>query len=105
MLKLRQFNLQLAFARARPLRKDIKNERSPVEHLAIENLLEVTTLGGGKFVVENDRIHVRMAATLSKFVRLAFADERPGARCSQLLQAVPDDLASSGRRQLRKLLQ
>ena len=46
MLELREFNLQLAFLRAGALRKNIKDERSAVEDLAIEDAFEVSALGG-----------------------------------------------------------
>ena len=76
-----------------------------IENLAVENLLQVAALRGRKFIVENDRIHVRAAAMLGKFVRLAFADESGRARRDQLLDAVADDLPASGGGQFGKFLQ
>ena len=45
MLQLRQLDLQLAFTRAGALGENVENQRSPIENLAVENLLEVTALG------------------------------------------------------------
>src|SRR5205823_4512817 len=44
MLQLGQLNLELAFAGASALRKDIKNEGRAVQDFAVENFLEVAAL-------------------------------------------------------------
>ena len=89
MLKLRQFDLQLAFLRAGALREDIEDQRGAVENLAIEDVFQVAALRGGKFVVENDGVHVVPLAIRGEFVRLAAADERGGIGRFQFLRAVP----------------
>ena len=46
MLELRQFDLQLAFARAGALRKNVENERRAIQDFAVENFFEVAALRG-----------------------------------------------------------
>ena len=105
MLKLREFDLQLAFFRACTLRKNIKNERCAIENLAIENTLEIAALRGGKFVVENDGIHVLAAAVFGEFAGFAAADERAGDRGIELLGAVANDLTAGGGGELGKFVE
>ena len=105
MLKLRQFDLQLAFAGARALGENIENERGAVEDFAIENPLEISALGGRKLVVENNRIDFRAAAVQREFIRFPLADERPGTGCGHFLQPIADDFGSGGGSQLGKFLQ
>src|SRR3954471_21840773 len=105
MLKLRQLDLQLALACPGPLRENIKNQRRPIQYLAIENSLQVAALGGRKLVVEDHGIHIRPSAMLREFIRLAFADESSSARRGKLLQTIAHNLAPCGRGQLGKFLQ
>ena len=44
MLQLRQFDLQFAFPRARPLRENIQNQRGAVQHLAAEDIFQIPAL-------------------------------------------------------------
>ena len=45
MFELGKFNLQLAFATARPLREDVEDQRRPVEHPQAKGPLQVALLG------------------------------------------------------------
>ena len=105
MLELRQFDLQLALARAGAPGENVEDERGAVQHLAVENLLQVSALGRGKFIVEDDRIDVVPPAVRGKLVGLALADERGRVRGLQLLDAVADHLAARGGGQLGKFVQ
>ena len=105
MLKLRQFDLQLAFPRAGALREDVEDERRPVEHLALETRFQVAALGRGEFVVEDDRVHLLAAATRGKFVGFAAADERAGHRRLELLDSVANDFATGGGGQFAQFVQ
>ena len=67
MLKLRQLDLQLAFARAGALREDVENQRRAVENFAVENFFEVAALRRRKVVVENHRVHVLPPAEIREF--------------------------------------
>src|SRR5436190_18819001 len=105
MLKLRQFDLQLAFATARALGKDIQNQRRAVENFAIENFLEVSALSWRKFIVEDNRIDIGAATMQCEFIRLAFANESSSTGSRHLLQAIAYDFGSGGGSQLGKFLQ
>src|SRR5208282_545732 len=47
MLELRQFDLQLAFARPGALGEDVEDERRAVENFALEDFFEIAALRGG----------------------------------------------------------
>ena len=106
MLELRQFDLQLAFARAGALGEDVEDERRAVENLAVENLLQVAALRGGKFVVEDDRVHVLLPAVARRTPRPCLC------RCTwrrmgvvEFLRAVADDFAAGGGGQFGEFLE
>jgi len=101
MLQLGEFDLEFTFARARSLRENIEDQRGAVENLAIEDAFEVAALGGGKFLVKDNGIHVSLAAMLGEFVRFAFADEGGSAGGSQFLDSVANDLSAGGGGQFR----
>lgn len=105
MLELREFNLQFALSRAGALGEDVENQGGAVEHLAVEDALKVAALCRGKFVVENDRVHVLATAMLREFIRLAAANE--GARDGgfHFLGAVSDDFAASSAGEFREFVQ
>ena len=96
MLQLRQFDLQFAFARAGALRENIQDQRGAVEDFAAENLFQVAALGGGKFVVEDHRVHVVVAAECGEFVGFAAADEGAGDGRLEFLGAAADDGPAGG---------
>ena len=105
MLKLRQLNLEFAFPSSSALGKNIKDERGPVEDLAVEYPLQIAGLGWGKLVIKDDRIHVSLAAMQRELIRLALADISAGAGRGHLLDAIADNLATGRCCQLGKLLQ
>lgn len=70
-MQLSQLNLQLTFAGLCALREDIENQRCAIEDLAIELLLEISALGGGEFVIEDDRVNLLFAASSREFLDLA----------------------------------
>ena len=105
MLQLRQLDLQFALPGAGALGEDVENQRRPVEHFALEHLLQVPVLCRRQFVVENDRINVLSPAVPRKFVRLAAADEGRGFRSLESLSAVADDRRPRGHRQFGQFIQ
>ena len=105
MLQLRQLDLQLALPRARTLRENIENERRAIEDLAVERLLQVAALRGGKLVVEDDRVHLRLLALFGELLRLAFADISRRARGGQLLNPLAHHFAARRSGQFGKLRQ
>ena len=100
MLQLCQLYLQLAFPGPCSLREDVQDQRSPIQNFTIEDSFKVAALGGRKFVVENDRIHIGPMAVQRKFVGFAFAKEGAGTGRNQLLQPVSDNSASRSSSQL-----
>ena len=105
MLQLREFNLQFALFRAGPPRKNIKDQRSPIQDFAVEHPFQIAALGWRKFVVEDNRVDIRPAAMLGEFVSLAFANESRRTRCNHTLQTVSNDLPTSRDSQFGKFLQ
>jgi hypothetical protein len=105
MLQLSQLDLQLAFASPRSLRENIQNQRGAIQHLAIEDRLQIPALSRREFVIENDSIDVGFAAMIGKFRGLSFADKRAGARGGHFLQAIPHDLSSGGGSEFGQFLQ
>ncbi len=96
MLELRQFNLQLAFARPGALGEDVEDERRAVNDFALEDFFEVAALRGRKVVVENHRVHVVAPAEVREFLGLALADERGGRQRLHFLDSGVNDLAAGG---------
>ena len=105
MLKLRQFDLELAFSRPRSLGKDVQNERGAIQDLAIEYLFQVAALRGRKFVVEDDCIDVGATAVIRELVRFALADKSSGVRRVEFLDPLPSDFGARGGGQLGQFLQ
>jgi len=97
MLKLREFNLHFAFARAGALRENVEDERGAIQNFALKDFFKVAALRGRKFVVENHRVHFVRLAEFCKFLGLAFADERGGVKRFQFLNAGFNDFAAGGR--------
>ena len=85
--------------------ENVENERRAVEDLAVERLLQIAALRGGKLVVEDDGVHIRLLAVLGELLGLAFADVSGGARRGHLLNPIADDFTPRGSGQFGKLLQ
>jgi len=96
VLELGELDLELAFAGAGALGKDIEDQGSAVENLALEDLFEIPALGGGEFVVEDDGIDLVLAAFVGEFGGLAGADEGTGVGGFEFLGAGAGDLAAGG---------
>ncbi len=94
VLELGEFNLELAFAGARALGKDVEDERGAIEYLALEDFLEIAALRRGKLVVKDDGIDVVLSALAGEFAGLAGADEGAGHRGIEFLGAVADHFAA-----------
>ena len=65
MTSLCKFNLQFPFPCPGALRKNIKNQCRTVLNAAIEDFFQITGLGGGQFIIENDSVHAFSLAKLS----------------------------------------
>ena len=105
MLELSQFNLQFALSRSCALGKNIEDQRSPIENLAIKDSFQVSALGRGKLVIKNHRVDVLPLAKLGEFVRLAPANERAGHGRFQLLGPTANHIPTRGSGQLIQFVQ
>src|SRR5678815_3468448 len=86
VLELSQFHLPAPLTSACTTREDVQNELRPVDHLALESLLELAQLSGSQFVIHDHDIHIGFRARRREARHLAGADERPGVRLGALLQ-------------------
>src|SRR5262245_13738096 len=96
MLQLRQFDLKLAFSRARALGENIKNQGGPIQNLATEKFLEVPALRRRQLVIKNDSIDVGLPAKPGEFLCFACPNEGARARRLEFLYAIANDLAAGG---------
>jgi len=87
ILETGELDLELAFAGAGTVAEDLEDERSPVEDLAAEGLLQVAGLGSGKFVVEDDGIDAEFAGLGGELGGLAGPDEGGGVGHIEFLRA------------------
>jgi hypothetical protein len=72
--QLREFDLQRALARARPLREDVQNQLRAVNHARLGNLLQVALLHRVEFHIEQDDIRLVFAGELEQHFGFALAD-------------------------------
>src|SRR2546428_11412523 len=56
------------------LGKDVKNKRRAVNDTRIEQLLQVTLLGGGKLVLEDNQVKTQFLLQTTQFLRTTFAN-------------------------------
>ena len=54
IVQLREFDLQLTFTGTGAPGEDIENDLRPVDHLALENPLEIPLLGRGEIAIDDD---------------------------------------------------
>jgi hypothetical protein len=103
--QLRQLHLQLAFVRARALRKDVEDQPGAIHHAARQRLLQVALLHRAQAVVDQHQVGAGGFAQVARFLQLAAADEqgRVGtlkARCQRANHA-----GTSGTRQFAEFVQ
>ncbi len=73
-----QLHLHHALPAGGVLGEDVQDQRLPVHHVHLEQLLQVALLGRGELVVEHHHIDVEGAGQLHQLLRLAPADEGGG---------------------------
>jgi hypothetical protein len=78
VLKLGQFDLQLAFMGTRALGEDIENQTGTVEHATLENTFEVAFLTGREGVIENHQVGLFGFDQVAQFLDLAAANQEFG---------------------------
>jgi hypothetical protein len=59
---LRKLDLPLALPSARTPGEDVENQLRPIDHLALEFLLELAELCGRELVIEDDKIYLGLSA-------------------------------------------
>ena len=94
VLVLRQLDLQLALARARPLGEDVEYEPAAVEHAHAQLLREDAHLARRELVVEDREVAAGVRDELLELGDLAAADKAPGVGRGALLQYGAHDLAA-----------
>ena len=75
VVKLSQFNLELAFMGTGALGENIENQAGTVNHATLENTFEVTFLTGREDVIEDHQIGFFGVDQVAKFLDLAAADQ------------------------------
>ena len=100
-----QFYLQRALSGARVLRKDIQDQRSAIDDLDLEVVLQVAQLGRGKLIVKEDDVQAQFLAQLAEFLHLARADVGGRVDAIQILVRPANDLQPRGIRELLEFIQ
>ena len=103
VLKLRQLDLQLAFAGARVAGKDVQNELRPVENPAGKLGLEVAQLGRRQVVVEEHQVGLGRGDDPGNLLDFARADQRGRIGMGTALQDLGNDYRAGARDQFAKL--
>ena len=75
VLQLRQFDLQLAFPRARMPRKNIEDELRAVDHPPLNNLFNVALLRRTEIVIEEKNVGIHRSRRARDFLELAGANQ------------------------------
>ena len=105
VVKLRQLDLHLALPGAGPLTEDLQDQARAVHHLTSEDLLQIASLPGRQFVVENDRVDPQQLAVLGELPGLAGPDVGGRRDAFDLLHAPLGDLQTGGPGQLGQFVQ
>ncbi|MCY1173628.1 hypothetical protein D9M73_137950 [compost metagenome] len=104
VLKLGQFDLQLAFMGTGALGENIENQTRAVDHATLENTFEVTFLTGREDVIENHQIDLFGLDQVAQLFDLAAADQGFGGWPMTRHVEKRDGLGASRNCQLLKLL-
>lgn len=75
MVKLGQFDLQLALMGTGALSEDIENQPGTVKHATLENTFEVTFLTGREYVIENHDVDLLGLDQVAQLLDLATANQ------------------------------
>src|SRR5205085_12236 len=105
VLELRQLDLRARFAAARTAREDVENQRAPIDHFHLGDLLEIANLRGRKIVVENDERHAMTIRKALDLFRFSFTDERRRIGSRTLGDNRGDDVSARGFDEFSELLE
>jgi hypothetical protein len=92
--ELRDFDLELALERARAAREDVKDQLAAIDDPDLRLGLKIARLNGGQTVVKDRYGGVGIAGPNTKFLDLAFANERPRIDPLEFLRNLTSDLRS-----------
>ena len=84
VLEQGQLHLEHALPAGGMLGEDVEDDRNPVHHVALEQLLEVALLTGSEAVVEHHDVDIEQLRIARQVLRLARADEGGSMRRSSL---------------------
>ena len=102
--QLGKLHLELTLGAHRPLGKDIQNQHSAVDDRAVQLLLQVADLEGGKLVVKDYRVRPAVSDKLRQLLQPSRPQAGGGVRLRPLLGEDAGALISGGGRQLPQLL-
>ena len=105
ILQLRQLNLQSAFPAARALRENIQDQLCSIEDFAREQILQVPSLRGREFVIENHRGDLSILTRIFDLLRFAAADVKRRGRFLQFLRHRIDHFGPRGVGQFSQLFE
>src|SRR5207253_4821123 len=94
VLQLRELDLQLAFARARPAREDVENQLRAVDDLAPDLFLDLPQLCGRQLAVEDHDVHAGLRGGCGQRFDFAGAEIRGRIRFRPLLQHAEHDVGA-----------
>ncbi len=97
VLHLGQGDLRLALARLGVLGEDVEDQGGPVDHLDLDDVLEVDELAGAELTVADHRVGARLQDDVPQLLGLAGADVR---RRVGLVAALDDTVEDEGARRL-----
>jgi hypothetical protein len=86
ILQLCEFYLKLTFTGSGALRKNIQDQRCPINNLAPDALFKVALLGRREFIIKDDEIRALLTDDVTKLLNLPLAEKSPGFRMVQALR-------------------
>ena len=105
VLELGQFDLQLAFMRARALGEDVEDQSGAVDHAALGQLLEVALLYRRQGVIDEDEVGIERNPECLQLLGLAGADEIARIRAIETGGQAADHGRARRTSQFREFLQ
>jgi hypothetical protein len=104
ILELGQLDLELPLPRSGALGENIQNEPGPINHLSTKGGFEISLLGTGQVIVEDDEIHA-LLADRPDLLDLPRTDQGAGIGQEPLLEDAKGRRSPCRDRQLSQLLQ
>ena len=88
----RQFDLQHAFARPRPVSKNLEDQAGPVKQLDLPFLLEIALLDGRNRTIDQHKTHIQLVELVVQFLHLARSEQHAGLQTRQAHNLGPHHL-------------